>query len=269
MEKPRISVLSYSFQRLLKEGLMDVFGYLETCKFRYGLDAADIQTRWLESADEAYVKKIREALDEREMIMADLCVDGAHIWDDDPERRAGNYKRALAYINAARILGARFVRLEAGGRKGTYTQEELDHIVMRYREYADLAQQHGFRIGPENHLGNAGRWSNLKKVYEAVNHPALGLSIHVGSWLGTPEEGAAADLESAPLACHTHLDWPTCEGPLEEKLATLVNAGYKGYFSIEHHSMVNEYTNVGVQIAHVRNVLERFRTGQSKLVKSA
>lgn len=38
----RISILSYSFRGLLEAGMMDVFGYLETCKYRYGLDAADI-----------------------------------------------------------------------------------------------------------------------------------------------------------------------------------------------------------------------------------
>lgn len=263
-QKAKVSVLSYSFQRMLKEGTMDVFGYLETCKFRYGLDAADIQSRWLTSMDDDYLKRVREALDQREMILADLCADGAHIWDDDPEKREQNYRKALGYINAARILGARFVRLEGGGRKGEYTDEELTHIVKRYHEYCNMAQEYGFRIGPENHLGNAGRWSNLKKLYLAVNHPALGLSIHVGSWIGAPEEAAKADREAAAWACHTHLDWPTCEGPLEEKLTLFLNAGYSGYFSIEHHSMTNEYTNVAVQLAHVRNTLERFRTGSGK-----
>jgi hypothetical protein len=57
-------------------------------------------------------------------------------------------------------------------------------------------------------------------------------------------------------------------GPqLEEKLANLWNAGYTGYFSVEHHSGKNEYAKVAVQLAKVRNVLERFRAGQSQLVK--
>ena len=37
-----VSVLSYSFRGLLGEGKMDLFGYLEACKYRYGLRAADI-----------------------------------------------------------------------------------------------------------------------------------------------------------------------------------------------------------------------------------
>ena len=38
----KISILSYSFRGLLAAGKMDVFGYLESCKYRYGLDAADL-----------------------------------------------------------------------------------------------------------------------------------------------------------------------------------------------------------------------------------
>ena len=45
--KLRISVLSYSFRGLLSQGKMDVFGYLESCEYRYGLDAADLWNDFL------------------------------------------------------------------------------------------------------------------------------------------------------------------------------------------------------------------------------
>jgi predicted dehydrogenase len=47
----KVSVLSYSFRDLLAEGKMDIFGYQETCKYRYGLDAADIWNGFLVSTD--------------------------------------------------------------------------------------------------------------------------------------------------------------------------------------------------------------------------
>ena len=37
-----ISIASYAFYGLLKEGAIDLFGYLETCKYRYGMQTADI-----------------------------------------------------------------------------------------------------------------------------------------------------------------------------------------------------------------------------------
>ena len=264
--KLKISILSYSFRGLLEEGKIDVFGYLESCKHRYGLDAADIWTGFLPSREEAYLRKVREALDDRELALADLCADGAHIWEDRAEDREKNHAAALEWLKAADLLGARFLRVDAGGRADTWTPEQFDHIVGRYREYARYAGDRGFRMGAENHWGTEGKWANLKKLYEAVAHPAFGLSCHIGGWAGTDEEKAAADREAAPFIRHTHIAWNICEGPLEEKLANLWNAGYDGYYSVEHHSAKNEYRQVAIQLAKVRSVLERFRTGQSPLI---
>ena len=72
----KISILSYSFRGLLGAGQMDVFGYLESVKYRYGLNAADI---WagrhphmgadgtLSETEEGYVRKVKDALEEREL----------------------------------------------------------------------------------------------------------------------------------------------------------------------------------------------------------
>ena len=40
----QISVASYAFHGLLKRGQMDLFGYLESCRYRYHLASADIWT---------------------------------------------------------------------------------------------------------------------------------------------------------------------------------------------------------------------------------
>lgn len=258
----KLSVLSYSFRGLLKEGRMDVFGYLESCKYRYGLGAADIWTGFLTGTDEAYLKKVRAALDERDLVLADLCVDNAHIWEDNPDARKKNHENALAYLKAAEILGARFMRVDAGGRNPTWTSEQFDHIVQRYKEYAQWAADHGFKMGAENHWGTEGIWANLQKLYRAVDHPGFGISCHIGGWQGTEEEKAQADRLVAPWVCHTHFPWNITEGPLEEKMKNLRGAGYQGYYSVEHHSALNEYSEVAVQLARVRAVFERWRAGE-------
>lgn len=254
-----ISVLSYSLRGLLGEGKMDVFGYLETCKYRYNLSAADIWTGFLPSTDQDFLKKVRDGLDERELVLADLCVDGAHVWEDDPDVREKNYQNAVTHLKVADILGAKFMRVDAGSRNETWTDEQFEHIVKRYKEYAQFAHDHGFRVGIENHWGPERAWENLKKVYEAVGHPGFGVSCHIGGWAGTPEEVAEADRLVAPWVCHTHIPWDICEGPLMEKLKNLWDVGYEGYYSAEHHSAKNEYTNVAIQLAKIRNGLERLR----------
>lgn len=255
--KWKLSVLSYSFRGLLNAGMMDVFGYLETCKYRYGLDAADIWNGFFPSMDEGYLRKVRSALDERDMVLADLCVDQAHVWDDDGAVRDKNYANAKAHLQAAVILGAKFMRVDAGGRGTTWTDEQFDYIVKRYQEYSQLAHDHGFKVGAESHWGPETIWPNLQRLHAAVDHPGFGLSIHLGGWSGTEEQRIAWDREAAPLACHTHIAWNITEGPLAERLAPFHQANYGGYYSIEHHSGENEYRNVGIQLSRVREALAK------------
>ena len=183
--KLRISILSYSFRGLLAAGKMDVFGYLESCKYRYGLDAADLWNGFLPTLESSYLKKVREALEERKLELADLAVDKAHVWEDDPGKREKNYQNARAHLEAARQLKARFVRFDAGGRGHSWSKEAFDHIVMRYKEYAQFAYDHGFKVGAENHWGPEAVWSNMQKLYRAVDHPGFGISCHLGGWTGS------------------------------------------------------------------------------------
>ena len=156
----RISILSYSFLGLFQAKKIDVFGYLESCRYRYGLDAANIWNGMLTSTDEDYLKKVREALDERNLKLCVLTTDNTHVWDPDQAVRAKNRAAALANLNAARILGAEFMRLDAGGPGAgdrtsqaakEWSTEAFDGIAKAYKEYAQYAADHGFKMGPENH----------------------------------------------------------------------------------------------------------------------
>jgi sugar phosphate isomerase/epimerase len=260
----RASVMAYSFHGLLKQGRMDIFGFLESCKYRFHLDAADLWNGFLTSTDEEYIKKVRAELDERELIVPNLAVDNAHVWVDDPAGREKNYKNAIAHLNAARILGARFMRIDAGmcGRDTKeWTSEAFDHIVKRYREYAQYAHDHGFKAGAEVHWGPESYWPSMQKLYKAVNHPGFGVCCHISGFQGTQQEKDTADREIAPWVVHTHIDWTITEGPLVEKMNNLRNAGYQGYYSVEHHSAQAEYAEVAIQLAKVRAVLQSWRTG--------
>jgi hypothetical protein len=46
-----------------------------------------------------------------------------------------------------------------------------------------------------------------------------------------------------------------------EKLKNLWDVGYEGYYSVEHHSGKNEYSEVAIQIAKVCDALDRLRIG--------
>jgi sugar phosphate isomerase/epimerase len=252
----KVSIASYAFHGLLAEGKMDVFGYLETTKYRYRVDVADIWNRMLVSTEQDYLAKVRQAMDEKEMKLVNFCVDGAHLWDPDPEKRKKLYANAQAYLQAAVILEAKTVRLDMGGRDPQMSDEMFDYVVTRYREYAAFANDHGFRVGPESHWGTELYPDNMHRVRVAVDSPAWGILLHIGSWKGVdPAEG---DRLAAPFTMHTHVPADIVTTCLEERMRILLDAGYKGYWGVEHHSGRNEYAEVEWQLAEVRRAVSRF-----------
>jgi len=251
-----ISIASYAFHGLLKRQQMDIFGYLESCRYRYHLDTADIWNGFLPAAEPDYLATVRRALDERNLHLVNLCVDGAHIWEDDPAAREHNHQQALAWLRAGVILGARTVRIDAGGKDEVFTAEQFDHIIMRYREYARFAADNGFRVGPENHWGPERVPANMLRLIREVDSPAFGMLLHFTNWHG--DDAERCDELVAPYVMHTHIAWHVTEGPLAAKLDLLRKAGYQGAFGIEHHTGENEYTEVAVQVDRVRDVLSRW-----------
>jgi len=245
-----ISVASYSFHGLLEEGKMDLLGYLESCKYRYHLQSADIWNRMMVSTADDYLAKVKEALDERELVLANLCVDDAHIWEDVLDLRERNYRNALAHLHAGEVLKARTVRIDAGVRATSFTDEQFDWIVKRYKEYAQRAFDNGYKVGPENHWGAEVVPENMQRICEAVDHPGFGMLLHF--------RGNPGDKVMAPWAMHTHISWQITESCLEESMTMLRSAGYQGYWGVEHHSKQYEYARVAVQLAKVREVLTRW-----------
>lgn len=248
------SIASYAFHGLLASGQIDIFGYLESCRYRYHLDTADIWNGMFPSIEDDFLGKVKRGLNERDLSLVNLCVDGPHIWDTDPAVREAHYLEARRYLQAAEYLGARTLRIDAGGSAQpfttdeTFTEEQFEHIINRYREYAQWAYDHGFKVGPENHWGPEVVPTNMQRICQGVDHPGFGVLLHF--------RGNAGDAIIAPYAMHTHIAWQITETGLAESLTMLRHAGYQGCWGVEHHSGQNEYHNVSIQLARVRSVVE-------------
>lgn len=254
----QISIAGYSFHGALAAGVMDVFGYLETCRYRYQLDTADLWSGVLGSDPDRYLQpeflgKVRQAMAERGLTLVNYHADGCHIWEDDPAARERNAALAKRHMNAAEFLGARTVRIDAGGRERTWTPQQFDHIVAIYQAWAKHAHEHGYRIGPETHWGPENHADNMLALGKAVDHPGFGILLHMGKELDVTAE--EYDRSLAPLAVHTHLDARTCATRIDNALQILRAAGYRGCLGVEHHSARHEHAEVAVQLALVRRAL--------------
>lgn len=251
----QISIAGYSFHGALAEGTIDIHGYLESCRYRYQLDTADLWCGLLGNDPGVYLErenllKVKAAMQARGLTLVNYHPDGCHIWEDDPDARARNRAVADRHIEAAELLGARTIRIDAGGRERHWTDEQLDLIAGTYREWAGRAHDEGYAIGPETHWGAENHIDNMLTLAEAVDSPGYGILLHMGKEVdGTPDD---YDRALAPLAIHTHIDQKTTYSRIDSALAILAEAGYQGALGVEHHSANNELAEVGAQLALVR-----------------
>lgn len=275
----KLSIGGFSFNNLRVEGKMDIFAYIETVHKRYQLQSIDFwnaffadTTRPLwQVADDDMLKRIRDALMEREMALVNIAVDRAHIWDPDPEIREALHMNALAHLRAAEIMGAQSVRIDAVLHgDDVLSDEAFEYIAMRYREYAQRAAEGGYWVGPENHTGCALQPDTLVRISEAVNHPNYGILLHLGRWKPTGDSfslrmtssdtldayATEGDLQAAPWVRHTHVDYRLIESPqAKERLASLKNAGYDGYWAIEYNAPHEQLTAMEEAIGKLKGHL--------------
>ncbi len=261
-----ISVASFSFHGALAEGTLDVFGYLEACRYRYHLNAADVWNGLLgpdaeTQLDKAKLHKVRKAMDERDLVCVNYHADGCHPWEDDHDARARHRELAERHLEAAEILGAKTVRIDTGGREREWTDEQFDHIAGAFRDFAERARNAGFKVGPETHWGATNYPDNMLRLHAAVASPHYGILLHMGkdTWTSPSDYDRAL----APIAIHTHIDQRTCYARIDDALAILIDVGYQGALGVEHHTGKNELAEVEAQIALVRRALSHTRSGRS------
>ena len=252
MKDMKIAVASYSFHGAMYDGQCDVFNYLNLLKYRYGVTNADIWTGYLPTLDDEFIGKVRAMMDREGIELANLCVDGPHLWMDDPEKRAEHKAKMLEYIQVAHKLGAKSVRIDFGGTEGhTMPDEAFEYIVATFKEYCAICEELGMKIGPENHWGWDRVPEYLEKVKNAVDSPAYGHLYHLGNFYDEPERGEALALS---YAMHTHIHADSMPYA-KEVIRKLKNLGYEGAYSVEHHSGKLEVERVDWQLATMRALI--------------
>jgi sugar phosphate isomerase/epimerase len=258
-----VSIGAFSFYQLLSAGEMDIFGYLETVRHRYGLQSVDLWNGFFTNRDDPFypiagddtLRKIKKSLEEKELTVANFAVDRAHIWDPDPDIRARLHQNALDHLRAAELFGARTVRIDTSSGPVEPTDEQFEYTVMRYREYAQRALDGGYTIGPENHTGISLDPEWMKELAEAVDHPGYGVLLHIGRWEGAAVPG---DRLLAPWANHVHLDAKTIASVAAvETLQMLMDQGYQGYWAVEYNAPYHPYIEIEWALTSTKRMLAR------------
>jgi hypothetical protein len=251
------SVGSWSFHSLFESGKMSLFGYLESMKYHYRTNSADIWNGMFLSIEEDYIKSIKDTLEEEEITVANLAVDGADVWHDDPLIREQNYQKALRYLDIARKWGVKVLRIDMGINAVEFNEEQFEFCVERFREYAQFAKDYGFQVGPQTHQPASQSPRNLKRICNEIASPAFGIILNVNRWLVDKEIG---DEMVAPHTIHAQFDRAFVDfsgSELLQKVQLLNQAGYKGCWSLEFRGGINEYLEVEHDLLDIRRAVRQ------------
>lgn len=274
-----IGICSYSFHRLLGAGKQDIFQYIRDCKelgctqldpWNYHLDLIrkndeKVQDEYFMDAahllsDEEvdYLNRVKAAADVVCLPFGLIAADGAHIYEPESDKRAVNRARAYRWLEAAGRLGAKQVRIDAGGPE-EMPVEAYTIIREGYRDVIDRAGEKGIGVLVENHWGPTVLPDNVIRLLEGV--PDLGLLLDTHNWkAGYRDEGRARCARYAKGLHIKTLHWDDAGNEVgenvEEAIKLLLEAGYHGVWGIESvPDDGDEYAGARKTIALIRRMV--------------
>jgi len=256
----QIAICSWSFHRLLAAGKQDIFQYIKDCKelgcthldpwngHLVGVKAGD-QTflnrqdptapkMLLTDAERAYVSQVKAAADAAGMPFGCIAADGCHIFDADLAKRTANRARAYRWIEVCTLLGARQIRIDAGG-PADMPPDAYAVIKEGFLDLIARAKARGVEMITENHIGPTNRLENVLKIMTDI--PTLGLLWDSHNWqpqTTIPE----ARQQTVRFAKATHFKTFTFDDAGNEitpgadvagAMQLLKDSGYRGCWGVE------------------------------------
>jgi len=212
-------------------------------------------------ATEDGVKRLRDQLAKEKTRITAFCTHNR--FDERPEEEVEEMKRLA---RAADVLGVRAVRIDIWPHKLAGKDDEfLKFAIEMGKRLVKVAEGTGLHYGVENHGTTTNSPEFLRKLFEGVGSPRLGLTLDTANlyWFGHPLSKLYDIYEEfAPRVFHTHcksigypeaerekkrpMGWeygkyccPIDEGDIDFKrvVAILRKAGYSGGLCIENESL--------------------------------
>jgi sugar phosphate isomerase/epimerase len=275
----QLSIASYSFHRRLEAGQQDMFQYIRDCQalgvnvldpwnghlapLVAGDQALKAAGRWqnprLSTEEETYLGQVRAAAHSAGLPFGCVAVDGAHIYESTPEARQLNRAVAYRWLQAAHLLGATQVRIDAGQAEG-FPEAVFRIVVDGYDDLIMRGRALGLEILFENHWGISNDYENVIRLVEAVD--GLGLLFDTHNWRAGTQ--AKAWQQCARFARSVHIKTfgfneagndPSVD--LAQAIRLLVAAGYAGTWGVESvPEAEDEMIAAQKTIALIRRVLQ-------------
>ena len=113
-----------------------------------GMQLIDLNTNWLESYEDSYVRRVRESAEDADCFFTNLKVNHkfGDLYADDTNERQKAMAHARQLVTAARLLGARWMRFSIPKP----VPDTRTATLSAHRELARVAESQGIQLLVEN-----------------------------------------------------------------------------------------------------------------------
>ncbi len=162
----------------------------------FGIHQVEICHFHLPSREPAYLAQLRDALEEAEVTLWQLLIDGGDI--THPEHAARDLAWTESWIDVAAALGATRARVSAGKAEPNQATLAASHTALSH--LADYAARHDVRLMTENWHNLLAKPEYVFTVLDGLDH--MGLLADFGNWGGPTKYDDLAQI--LPRAESTH-----------------------------------------------------------------
>ncbi|MEK7832323.1 MAG: sugar phosphate isomerase/epimerase family protein [Acidobacteriota bacterium] len=271
----KISLAEWSLHKALFKKDLDNLDFAKTAKQDFGISAIEFVNQFFKdkAKDMNYLKELnKRARDlgvEHRLIMCDG--EGA-LGDPDGTKRTQAVENHYRWVEAAKFLGCKIIRVNAHS-KGSY-EEQQKLAADGLRRLAEFGAKHKIYVVVENHggLSSNGQW--LSGVMKMVGHPYCGTLPDFGNfrvsqtemydrYKGVTELMPFAKAVSAKTHNFDERGEET-ETDYHKMMKIVLDAGYRGFVGIEYEG---DKMSEADGIKATKKLLERVHDELSKNVK--
>ena len=271
----KISLAQWSLHKALFKKELDNLDFAKTAKQDFGISAIEFVNQFFKdkAKDMNYLRELnKRAKDlgvEHRLIMCDG--EGA-LGDTDAAKRTQAVENHYRWVEAAKFLGCKIIRVNAQS-KGSY-EEQQKLAADGLRRLSEFGAKHKIHVVVENHggLSSNGQW--LAGVMKMVGHPYCGTLPDFGNFRVSQTEmydrykGVTELMPFAKaVSAKTH-DFDErgeeIHTDYHKMMKIVLDAGYRGFVGIEYEG---EKMSEADGIKATKKLLERVHAELSKNVK--
>lgn len=236
----KISLAEWSLNETIRAKKLTNLEFPKVAREVYDIDCVELVDQFFadKAKDQAYLKELKTRADDAGVAIGVLMLDtNGALADADEDRRKRAVEKTYPWLDAAKFLGCRTVRVNARG-EGT-PEELLQRIVQSCSILADYAAERGLNLTIENHGGPSSDAAWLMSVMDAVNKPNFGTLPDFGNF---PEgvnryDAVEAMMRRAKAVSAKALkftpDGQCVETDFRRMMRIVRDSGYDGYVGVE------------------------------------